>query len=92
MPGAIPSVIDENTRVPFTRKKLEERMTKMLYIADRLEQTEKDLLECEVKEMKEAYAMVYADWKWKFVIAVRDMWFWSCSLDEHKQHILKHGY
>ena len=67
-------------------------MERLMNIADRLEQTEADILACEVKEMKEAYAMVYADLKWKFVLAVRDLWFWSCSTDEHKQHILKHGY
>jgi hypothetical protein len=90
--SAIPKKIDENTRVPFTRKNLEAMMEWLCVIADRCEQTEKDMNACEVKEMKEAYALVYQDWKWKMVLGIRDLWFWSMNTDEHKKHILQHGY
>jgi len=65
--------------IPFSRHELERRYDDILEIVERIEQARDDFYDCENRELKEAYRLVYTDWRWKLVCRIKDLWIWTNS-------------
>jgi hypothetical protein len=68
--------------IPFTEKEIVEKMEVVRYWVKQIETLESHSSNIQTIELKEAYALVYNDYKWKILLAIRDLWFWFLSTEK----------
>lgn len=72
----------EANGMPFTEEDILEKMEVVRYWAKRIEDLKKEGVKIQTKELKEAYELVYRDYKWKILLSIRDLWFWFMATDD----------
>jgi hypothetical protein len=67
--------------VPFTEKDIMEKMEVVRYWAKQIETLEGHSSKVVTPELKDAYGLVYNDYKWKILLAIRDLYTWFCATE-----------